>query len=120
MQDEQQPEHIAVSMGWRLPDNRRVKVTYNSRVIAYEAGRDRWLVVLEDLQDPSGFASLAELPGDARAKILALSGKWAYIPDDARNDVTLPLKYETLTGQIRYFYEDDPRGNRDPSLELED
>jgi hypothetical protein len=109
MQDEQQPEHIPVSMGWRLPDDSRVKVTYNTRVIAYEAARDRWLVVLENLQDPSGFDSRTSLPGDARAKILALSGKWAYVPDEARNGVTLPLKYETLTGQIRFFYTGDPR-----------
>jgi hypothetical protein len=109
MQDEQKPDQIAVSMGWRLPDDSRVKVTYNARVIAFEANRDRWLVVLEDLQDPSGFDNLTSLPGDARAKILAIVGKWAYVPDEARNGITLPLKYETLTGQIRFFYSGDPR-----------
>jgi len=31
------------------------------------------------------------------------------IPSEARLGMTLPLKYETLTRQVRYFYDQDPR-----------
>jgi hypothetical protein len=100
------PEYIAVSFGWRLPDNSRIKVTFNTRVISYEEDKDRWLVMLETLLQP---ADLSQLPTEISAKVAALSGKWAYVPDEARNGTTLPLKYETLTGRLRYFYAEDPR-----------
>jgi hypothetical protein len=100
------PEYIAVSFGWRLPDNSRVKVTFNTHVISYEEDKDRWLVVLETLLQP---AYPAQLPADISARVAALSGMWAYVPDEARHGITLPLKYETLTGRIRYFYAEDPR-----------
>jgi hypothetical protein len=103
---QEKPEHIPVSMGWRLPDDRRVKVTFNTRVVAYEEDKDRWLVMLEDLAGPP---SLPDLPPDDQARILALAGKWAYVPDDARKGITLPLKYETLLGRIKFFYASDPR-----------
>ena len=102
-----QNEMIAVSMGWRLPDESRVRVTYNSRVVAYEAGKDRWLVVLEQLLTEAD--GLAQVDTQVRDMINALVGKWAYVPDAARDGITLPLKYETLTGDIRFFYPGDPR-----------
>ena len=44
-----------------------------------------------------------------RALIEAQLGRWAYVPSEARRGLTLPLKFQTLTGQIRYFYARDPR-----------
>jgi hypothetical protein len=102
-------EHMAVSFGWKLPDERRVKVTFDTRVVTYEEERDRWLVVLEPL-DPAASASLpGDLPNNAATLIQALAGKWAYVPQAAREGVTLPLKFETLTRSGWYFYDADPR-----------
>ena len=100
-------EHLDVSMGWRLPDGARVKATFDTQFVTYEEDKDRWVVVFErNLTDLSG------VDAQARALIEALAGKWAYVPSDARNGVTLPLKHETLTGRIRFFYEADPRSGR--------
>ena len=98
-------ERMPVSFGWQLPDGRRFKAVYDTRVVAYEEYKDRWLVVLETLQTELD----AGLPPDVQTLVAKLSGQWAYVPDEARNGITLPLKYETLTGRIRYFYRDDPR-----------
>ena len=103
----EQVEQFPVSMGWRLPDEQRVKVTYHTRVVSYEADRDRWLVQLVRLT--SATPPLTEIPPETRALIEQLAGQWIYVPDDARNGITLPLKYETLTRRIRYFYASDPR-----------
>jgi len=97
-------------MGWRLPDGRRIKVTCQTSVIGYEADKDRWLVVLGQMIEP---ATLDDIPEETRNLLLALPGKWAYVPDEARNGTVLPLKYETLTGRIRYFYAQDPRVKQD-------
>lgn len=99
-------ERIQVSMGWRLADDRWVKATYDTRVIAYEEDKDRWLVVLESITNP---ATLDNAPAEARELIEHLAGKWAYVPDEARHGTTLPLKYGTLTGAPRFFYTGDPR-----------
>lgn len=99
-------DHFAVSMGWRLPDNSRLKVTFQTSVISYEETKDRWLVRLKDIIQPT---DLTGIPADTRSLLDALPGKWAYVPDEARFGTVLPLKYETLTGRIRYFYADDPR-----------
>lgn len=96
-----------MSLGWRLADDRWVKATYDARVVSYEADKDRWLVVLEDqLTTP---ADLAGEDAELRGLIASLAGKWAYVPAAARDGVTLPLKYATLTGAIRFFYAGDPR-----------
>jgi hypothetical protein len=100
------PDQLAVSMGWRLPDNSRLKVTVQTSIISYEETKDRWLVRLEDIIQPT---DLTGIPADTRSLLDALHGKWAYVPDAARSGTVLPLKYETLTGSIRYFYADDPR-----------
>ena len=97
-------EHIEVSMGWKLPEGNRVKATFDTQFVSYEAGKDRWVVVFErNLTDLTG------VEAHARTLIEALAGKWAYVPNEARDGITLPLKYETLTGQIRFYYTADPR-----------
>jgi hypothetical protein len=91
-------------MGWRLPDGNRVKATFEARFVSYEEDKDRWVVVFE-----RNLTDLSCVDAQARALIEALAGLWAYVPSDARNGITLPLKYETLTGRIRFFYKTDPR-----------
>ena len=65
----------------------------------------RWLIRLKGpapALDP-------RVPADIRQAIENLPDRWVFVPNEARNGLTLPLKLETLTGRIRYFYTDDPR-----------
>lgn len=96
-------ETIAVKCAWRLPTNARIHATFDADVIEYDERQDRWLVRLTAVR-------ATDAPDEARALVEAQAGKWAYVPSEARRlDLTLPLKYETLTGRIRFFYADDPR-----------
>lgn len=97
-------ELLPVSMGWRLPDESRLKVTFETRFISYETDKDRWVVTFE-----RNLSDLLNVDAVTKALLEALTGAWAYVPADARNGITLPLKYETLTRQIRFFYDADPR-----------
>ena len=101
-----QDERIIVKCAWRAPDGQsRIHATFEAEVIDYDYAQDRWLVRLLTLRatdaDPA-----------ARALIEAQLGRWAYVPSEARRGLTLPLKYETLTGQVRYFYPSDPRQSK--------
>jgi hypothetical protein len=96
-------ETIDVRCGWRLPDGSRTTAAYRAEVIEYDAKQDRWLVKLVGVQ------TSGEVDATTRALIESQVGKWAYVPSEARAGMTLPLKYETLTGKPRWFYPDDPR-----------
>ncbi len=99
-------ERIVIKCAWRTPDGRaRLRATFEAEVIEYDHRQDRWLVRLRDLR-------ATDADPDARALIEAQLGRWAYVPSEARRGLTLPLKYETLTGQVRYFYPDDPRQSK--------
>uniref|UniRef100_A0A7C2ZXM9 ACT domain-containing protein n=1 Tax=Thermorudis sp. TaxID=1969470 RepID=A0A7C2ZXM9_9BACT len=99
-------ERIAVRCAWRPPNSQvRLHATFDAQVIEYDAAQDRWLVRL------TGLCTTDADPA-ARALIEAQIGRWAYVPSEARRGLTLPLKYETLTGGIRFFYTDDPRERR--------
>lgn len=95
----------AVSLSWRLPDNTRTVVVFGAHAQGYDEARDRIIVILDELQTPLD----AHLDEATKALILGLKGTWAQIPSEARHGLTLPLKYETLTRQIRFFYDQDPR-----------
>jgi hypothetical protein len=95
----------SVSFGWRLPDNTRTTVTFSAETKGYDESQDRVIIVLGELQTPLG----AALDATTQTLIQNLKGKWVQIPSEARQGLTLPLKYETLTGRIRYFYDVDPR-----------
>jgi hypothetical protein len=99
----QAAETIDVRCGWRLPDGSRVTAAYRAEVIEYDAKQDRWLVKL------AGVQTSGEMDATTRALIESQVGKWAYVPSEARHGLTLPLKYETLTGKPRWFHPDDPR-----------
>lgn len=98
-------ESMAVSFGWRLPGDVRLKVTFAAEVVAWQPDKDRWLIRLKAPAPPLDPA----IPPDIRRAIENLPGRWVFVPSEARNGLTLPLKLETLTGRIRYFYADDPR-----------
>jgi protein-tyrosine phosphatase len=97
-------EHTRVSFGWRLPDERRARTVFNAEVHVYEHSLDRWLMRLLTPTEPVD----ESLPGEFRALIGTLTGKWVRIPGEARKGLTLPMKYETLRGEIAYFHAKRP------------
>lgn len=99
-------EAITIKCAWRLPTNARIHATFDADVIEYDERQDRWLVRLTGVR-------FTDASDEVRALVESQAGKWAYVPSEARRlDLTLPLKYETLTGGIRFFYADDPREGR--------
>lgn len=99
-------ETITIKCAWRAPESVRIYATFDAEVIEYDDRQDRWLVKLAGVRS-------ADAPAEARALIEAQIGKWAYVPSEARRlGLALPLKYETLTGKIRFFYAADPRERR--------
>lgn len=94
-----------ISFSWRLPDNTRTQAVFAAHTQDYDESRDRIIVILGALQTPLD----ANLDETTRTLIAGLSGAWVQIPSEARLGLTLPLKYETLTRQVRYFYDQDPR-----------
>ena len=98
-------EVTTVSFSWRLPDDTRTTVSFSAEAKGHDDVRDRLIIVLGQLQTP-----LADgLDTTTQSLIQSLTGKWVQIPTEARHGMVLPLKYETLTGRIRFFYEVDPR-----------
>jgi hypothetical protein len=97
-------DSLVVRLGWRLPNNTRFNVSYHASVAAYDDQQDRWLVVFENL-----LSMTDGMPQNVNELVRNLKGKWAYVPNEARLGMTLPLKFETLTGKIKYFHESDPR-----------
>ena len=97
-------EMMLVKFGWRLPNNTRFTAHFETHVRQYEQAQDRWVVTLEKL------AWITEgLPANVVERVRGLVGKWARVPNEARFGTTLPLKFETLAGKIKFFYEKDPR-----------
>ena len=95
---------MLVKMSFRLPNNTRFSTHFEARTHAYEAEQDRWIVTLEKL------VWMTEgMPAVVVERVHALIGKWARIPNEARFGMTLPLKFETLAGRVRFFYDADPR-----------
>ena len=88
-----------------MPNNTRTTVTFFAQTKAYDESRDRIIIVLQALQTPLD----ENLDDTTKTLIQNLTGKWVQIPSEAKAGMTLPLKYETLTGHIRYFYAEDPR-----------
>ena len=95
----------SVSFSWRLPNNTRTTVTFGAEAKAYDESKDRIIIILQTLLTPLD----ENLDATTATLIQNLTGKWVQIPSEAKSGMTLPLKYETLTGHIRYFYAEDPR-----------
>ncbi len=95
---------MTVKLGWRLPNNKRFDAEFAASIHGYEAAQDRWIARFERVGAINGAP-----PPNVIALIEGLIGKWARIPNEARFGMTLPLKFETLAGRVRYFYAQDPR-----------
>ncbi len=96
---------MLVKLSWRLPNNTRFGAHFEARAHAYEAEQDRWIVTFENL-----VWMTSDMPAAVVERVRALLGKWARVPNEARFGMTLPLKFETLAGRPRFFYDTDPRG----------
>ncbi len=99
-------ETIEVKCSWRLPDGSRTVAVYRAEVIEYDAAQDRWITRLLAVQMRD------DVDATTRALIESKIGTWIYVPSEARQGLTLPLKYETLTGQVKFFRAEDPRLQR--------
>jgi uncharacterized protein len=95
---------MRLKFGWRLPNNKRFEAAFDARVEAYEAAQDRWIVQLQHLAEVT-----PGLPANVTERLHALIGKWARVPNEARFGMTLPMKFETLAGKVKFFYDTDPR-----------
>jgi uncharacterized protein len=98
-----------VKFGWRLPNNTRFVAHFTAALIDYEPGQDRWIATLIE---PVWMTET--LPPNVRERVNALRGKWVRLPNEARMGLSLPLKFETLAGKVRFFYDHDPRLAPDP------
>jgi hypothetical protein len=97
-------ETMLVKFGWRLPNNTRFNAHFQAQLRAYEREQDRWIVTLDKL-----LWITDGMPAAVTERVTALAGKWARVPNEARFGMTLPLKFETLAGRIKFFYDADPR-----------
>ncbi len=97
-------ETMLVKFGWRLPNNTRFIAHFNAVLRAYEPEQDRWIVTLDKL-----LWITEGMPAMVTERVAALTGKWARVPNEARFGMTLPLKFETLAGRVKFFYDGDPR-----------
>jgi hypothetical protein len=95
---------MLVKLGWRLPNNRRFETHLDATIRGYEAAQDRWIVTFERVAWIT-----PDLPASVVERVEALRGKWARVPNEARLGMTLPLKFETLAGRVKFFYDADPR-----------
>ena len=97
-------DRLPVHYSFRLPDGDLIKVTFAATIEAEEDEHARYWVRLgswHDLEWPSGHAPEEHIV----VKLNALIGKRARIPQEATTGTRLPMKYRTLTRDLRYFYE---------------
>ncbi len=89
---------------FRLPGGGLLKVTFDATIESEEHEHALYWVRLgrwHELQSPAGQAPAADIVD----KLDALVGKRARIPEEATRGTRLPMKYRTLTREMRYFYD---------------
>lgn len=96
-------DQIVVKCSWRMPEGGHAQAAFLAQVVTYDPNQDRWLVRFQDVR------ILSAVDEASRALIQSKVGSWAWVPSEARQGMALPLKYETLTGRVRWFYAQDPR-----------
>jgi len=108
---------IDIAFGWRLPSQNgqngmeagRVKAIFACQILQRDETQNRWLVHLDELRS---ITAAQPIPPEFDERIHALVGRYAFVPFEASQHMTLPMKIETLTGQIRYFHQADPRNEK--------
>lgn len=104
-------DRIDIAFGWRLPNQNgmelgRVKAVFDCEILQRDETQNRWLVQLGELRS---VAAAKPIPPEFEERIRALTGRFAFVPFEASQRMTLPMKIETLTGEMRYFHQTDPR-----------
>jgi len=95
--------------GWQATNGSRLLATFRAQVLGKDTGRsDRVIVRLSELTEWSwqGAPDESLLP-----HLRALTGKQALITPQALEGLRLPLKLATLTGELRFFF-DERRSHR--------
>lgn len=96
-------DRFPVDFSFRLPAGGRIRLTYQCTLVDEDREKDLYIVRLDDWHDlewPAGQAPDEQIV----ALLNALVGTRAKIPKEASTGTRLPMKYETLTRQMRYFY----------------
>ena len=97
-------DRLPVHYSFRLPDGGLIKVTFAATIEAGEPEHGLYWVRLgawSGLEWPAGHAPEEHIVD----KLNALIGMRARIPQEATTGTRLPMKYRTLTRDLRYFYE---------------
>lgn len=95
---------LPVHYSFRLPDGGLMKVTFAATIVAAEDEGARYWVRLGAWRDLEWQAGRTPEP-EIVDKLDALVGKRARIPQEATTGTRLPMKYRTLTRELRYFYD---------------
>lgn len=105
-------DRFEVAMYWQLEGAQKARVwaTFVAGVVARDEGRYRLLCRLEDILSLRASHPPETLDEDMLARIKGLVGRYAYLPPEAADGVTLHLKLSTLTGAHGYFFDERPVG----------
>jgi len=99
-------------MHWRLADGEReaawARAAFVVQVEALDHARNRLLCKLVEIASLRTSHPPESLDPTVLGSIKGLAGRYAYLPEEAANGVTLHLKAATLTGALNYFFEEPP------------
>ncbi len=102
-------DSFTVQLVWRLPDDDFIRALFEARVLALDAGLDRYLLRLERLvagrqEMPDGRPRQMEsLEGEYWQLVLGLVGKKIYLAYEVEDGRPLLLRLVTLTGEHTFF-----------------
>lgn len=99
---------------WRLEDDSRIWGGFEANVLRHEIAKDRLLARLEKLVSLRTSLPPAEMDQALLARARELVGRYCYLPLPALDEIHLPMRLTTLTGEHRYFFEGDAEGNELP------
>jgi hypothetical protein len=95
-----------LQLSFRLPEGGRITITYDAELLGDDRERRVYRVRLGAWRDLTWPPGTAPRP-DVVARLDALAGTYARVPYEARAGARLPLKYETLTRALRFFYDSE-------------
>ncbi len=102
-------DSFSVQFVWRLPDDDYIRALFEARVLALDAGLDRYLLRLERLiagrqELPDGQPRPIEsLEGGYWPRVQGLVGKRIYLAYEVDDGRPMLLRLATLTGEHSFF-----------------
>ncbi len=97
-------DDFVLHYSFRLPSGGLIRVTFEATIEGEDDEQARYWVRLgrwHDLKWPPGHEPEPHIVD----KLDVLVGKRAKIPQEATTGTRLPMKYRTLTRELRYFYD---------------